>query len=77
MSYNTCNYWYGRFKNSDSDLSDRKRPGQPSKFKDDELQELIDKDPAQTQKEIAAHMSKESFKQPSPNDYTQWEKYKR
>ena len=32
VSYDTCKYWYRRFKNSDFDLSYRKRPGQPAKF---------------------------------------------
>ena len=56
VPYDTCKYWYRRFKNSYFDLSDRERPGQPPKFEDGELQELLDKGSTQTQKELAAEL---------------------
>ena len=37
-------YWCKRFKNSEFDLSDRERPGQPPKFEDGDLQELLNND---------------------------------
>ena len=40
----------------DFDLSDQERLGQPPKFEDGELQELLDKDSTQTQKELAAQL---------------------
>ncbi|XP_015110101.1 uncharacterized protein LOC107036574 isoform X3 [Diachasma alloeum] len=56
VSYDTCKYWYKRFKNKDFDLNDRERPGQPLKFEDVKLKELLDKDSTQTQKELAAQL---------------------
>lgn len=45
VSYETCNYWYKRFRNGEFDLSDQPRPGQPRKFED-----------ARKQQELAAHL---------------------
>ena len=42
-----------RFKESDIDVQDKKRSGQPKKFDDEELQELLNENPAQTLKELS------------------------
>lgn len=55
-SQNTCERWFNRFKIGDFDVSDKERPGQPKKFEDCELQELLDEDPCQTQKQLAERL---------------------
>lgn len=52
-SISTCEYWYRRFENSDFDVEDRERPGQPKKFEDEELEILLDEDPCRTQEVLA------------------------
>ena len=49
----TCQKWFVRFKSSDFGLEDEERPGQPKKFKDEELEALLDEDCCQTQEEHA------------------------
>ncbi len=56
VSYETCNYWYNRFRSGDFDLSDQPRPGQPRKFTDAELQALLHEDSTQTQQKLAAQL---------------------
>ncbi len=41
----TCRNWFRLFKDNDFDLTDKHRPGQPKKFEDEELEELLDQDP--------------------------------
>lgn len=53
LSLSTCEFWFRRFKNGDFDVSDKERSGQPKKFEDDELQSLLDENPAQTLNELA------------------------
>lgn len=43
-----CGIWFERFRNDDFDMKDKEHPGQLKKFDDVELQELLDKNPAQT-----------------------------
>ena len=51
-SETTCSDWFRRFKSLDFDLSNKDR-GKPSeKFKDAELQALLDKDSTQTLKQL-------------------------
>lgn len=50
-SLKTCECWFRRFKSDDFDLNDKPRPGQPRKFQDVELQELLVENSAQTSKE--------------------------
>ena len=52
----TCQKWFARFKSGDFGLEDEERPGQPKKFEDDELEELLDGDCCQTQKELAGSL---------------------
>lgn len=49
----TCRWWFARFKSGDFGTEDKERPGQPKKFEDEDLEELLDEDPCQTQKELA------------------------
>ena len=53
LSKSTCHEWFQRFKNNDFEVNYKERPGQPKKFKDTELQALLDEDPCQTQKQLA------------------------
>ena len=48
-----CQTWFTRFKSGDFSSEDEERPGQPKKFKDEELEALLDEDCCQTQKELA------------------------
>lgn len=52
-SIKTCETWFRKFKSGDFDLKDSKRSGRPKTFVDAELQELLDEDPTQTQKQLA------------------------
>lgn len=45
--------WFRRFKSGDFSVEDKERPGQPKKFEDEELEDLLDQDPCQTQAELA------------------------
>lgn len=48
-----CFEWFARFKSGDFDIRDKERPGQPKKFEDAELQQLLDEDSCQTQEQLA------------------------
>ncbi|KAG5325771.1 MOS1T transposase, partial [Pseudoatta argentina] len=48
LSDTTCRDWFRRFKNNDFQLEDKERSGAPKKFKDKELEQLLDEDPSQT-----------------------------
>lgn len=52
----SCREWFRRFKNGDFSVEDKERPGQPKKFEDAELEELLDQDPCQTQQELAGSL---------------------
>lgn len=53
----TCERWFARFQSGNFDLEDKERPGQLKKFEDAELQELLDVNPCQTQKELAIELN--------------------
>lgn len=57
LSKTQCYEWFQRFKHGDFDVTDKERPGQPKKFKDDELKELLDRDACQTQGELASALN--------------------
>ena len=42
LAERTCQKWFARFKSGDFGLEDEARPGQPKKFKDEELEALLD-----------------------------------
>ena len=44
LAERTCQKWFARFKTGDFGLEDEKRPGQPKKFEDEELEALLDED---------------------------------
>lgn len=53
VSYSTCKKWFQRFREGNFNLKDEERPGQPKKFEDEELEQLLNENPCQTQKELA------------------------
>ena len=53
LAERTCQKWFARFKSGDVGLEDEKRPGQPKKFENEELEALLDEDCCQTQEELA------------------------
>ena len=53
VTHKTCKKWFQRFRNGNFDLSDRKRPGQPKKFEDKELEQLLEENPTHTETELA------------------------
>ena len=54
VTHKTCKKWFQRFRNDDFDLSDRESSGQPKKFEDEKLEQLLEKNPTQMEK-IPAH----------------------
>lgn len=53
LAESTCRKWFARFKSGNFGLEDGERPGQPKKFEDEELEELLAEDSCQTQEELA------------------------
>jgi [histone H3]-lysine36 N-dimethyltransferase SETMAR len=53
VSNTQCKEWFARFRSGDFDIRDKERPGQPKKFEDEKLEELLDQDSCQTQEELA------------------------
>ncbi|UYV78810.1 hypothetical protein LAZ67_16002856 [Cordylochernes scorpioides] len=53
LSIKSCEYWFRRFKSGDFDTRDKERGGRPIKFKNAELEALLDEDSSQTQEELA------------------------
>lgn len=49
ISYSTCKKWFQRFRNGNFNLEDDERPGQPKKFEDDDLKQLLAENPCQTE----------------------------
>ena len=49
--------WFARFKSGDFGLEDEERPGQPKKFKDEEVEALLDEDCCPTQEELAESLA--------------------
>ena len=49
----TCETWLRQFKSGDFDLTDNEHPGTAKKFEDEELKELLDEDPTQSQQQLA------------------------
>jgi len=53
LSERTCKAWFERFRNSDFYVRDKECPGQPKKFEDFELQELLDENSVQILLELS------------------------
>lgn len=52
-SIRTCETWFRQFKSGDFNVKDSERSGRSQKFEDEQLQELLDDDPTQTQRQLA------------------------
>ncbi|GBP43338.1 Mariner Mos1 transposase [Eumeta japonica] len=52
LSERICREWFQKFKNDDFD-KDKDRSGRPKIYEDVELEELLEEDLSQTQKELA------------------------
>ena len=61
LIHKTCKKWFQRFCNGDFGLSDRERPRQPNKFEDEELEQLLEENSTQTEKELAHFDSASNF----------------
>jgi len=57
LSEPSCREWFRRFKSGDFSVEDKERPGQPKKFEDEELEELVDQDPCQTLQELSESLN--------------------
>lgn len=57
LSEEQCEEWFRRFESGDLDVHDKERPGQKRKFKDEELEKLLDEDPYGTQAELATALN--------------------
>ena len=55
--------WFRQFKSGDFNVKDSERSGRPQKCEDERLQELLDDDPTQTQRQLAEalHVSQETI----------------
>ena len=49
----TCETWFRQFKSGDFNLTDNELSGAAKKFKDEELQALLDEGPTQSQQQLA------------------------
>jgi len=61
VSHNTCKRWYQKFHLGDISLEDEPRAGRPQKIETDELQELLDINFVQTEKELAEQLDSKPF----------------
>ena len=52
VTHKTCKKWFQRCRNGDFDHSDRERPCQSKKFEDEALEQLLEENPTQTEKEL-------------------------
>lgn len=52
----TCRKWFARFKSGYFDLDDKERPGQPTKFEDKELEDLLEENSCQTRQELSTSL---------------------
>jgi histone-lysine N-methyltransferase SETMAR len=54
--HKTCKNWYQRFQSGDFELSNREHPGQPEKSGDNELEQLLRENSAQSQQELTLQL---------------------
>lgn len=57
LSIRTCETWFRKFKSGDFNVNDSERSGRPQKCEDEQLQELLDDDPTQTQQQLAESLN--------------------
>jgi len=72
----TCERWFQRFKIADFDVADKEYGKPPKKYKDVELQALLDENDSQTQKQLAEQLSNLVNKL-FPIAYERWERFKK
>ncbi|GFQ83541.1 histone-lysine N-methyltransferase SETMAR [Trichonephila clavata] len=53
-SIRTCETWFRQFKRGDFNLKDSERSGGPQSCENEQLRELLDDNPIQTQQQLAA-----------------------
>ena len=53
----TCAFWFNRFRSGDTSLQDRPKSGRPVELNMEELRRLVESDPRQTTRELAARLS--------------------
>lgn len=56
LSVSTCRYWYRRFNDGNFAMEDRRRTGQPRKFEDSQLEELLQQIPTPTLRQLARQL---------------------
>lgn len=56
VSKSTCEFWFRRFKDSDFDVSERERSGEPLKSSHEDMQALLDEEAFQTQKQTCQNI---------------------
>lgn len=56
VSERTARDWFAKFKNGDFGLDDQPRSGRPPAVDNDQLRQLVEADPRQTTRELAAHL---------------------
>ncbi|KAL6252042.1 hypothetical protein P5V15_015023 [Pogonomyrmex californicus] len=69
-SIRTCETWFRQFKSGDFNVKDSERSGRPQKCEDEQLQELLDDDPTQTQRQKHYMYHKKQ----SADVYEQWKR---
>jgi len=53
LSESTCRQWFGRFKNHNFDLEDKDREGAPKRFKDEDLEAILDENQYKNENQLA------------------------
>ncbi|CAK9829793.1 Mariner Mos1 transposase [Anthophora retusa] len=56
VTYKTCKKWFQRFRSGNFDFNDAERSGTLKKVEDEELEQLLNEDPCQTQQELAEEL---------------------
>jgi histone-lysine N-methyltransferase SETMAR len=57
VSARTSQRWFERFRDGNFDLDDEERSGRPSELKSDELESLLQENPRQSTRELAAQLN--------------------
>ena len=66
LIHKTSKKSFQRFRNGNFILYDQKRPGQPKKFEDEELEQLLEENPTQAKKNCTHFRSYSASNFPSP-----------
>ncbi|EGI67318.1 Mariner Mos1 transposase [Acromyrmex echinatior] len=74
-SETVCRDWFRRFKSGDCNVHDKQRTGQPKKFEDEQLQALLEENPAQTLKECLNNSK--SINKLFYDVYKLWERFRK